>query len=222
MEPHYQQRLSQQCEVRGLTVSADQQARLLHYLDLLLHSRPSLNLTGLRDAERMLDVLIIESLDFFAGGYLVSGKRVLDLGTGAGVPGLPLAVCCPTLHMTLLDRSTKKIAFLQRVVEALQLPHCQPVCGTSEELAPRLTPHRTFDVVVSRGVGTMAHLMRLTAKLLHPGGLLLLRKPLDTPELHEAEQSCAVGPWRGIERLALPWSTAAPWMVVAVHRRPSR
>ena len=58
--------------------------------------------------------------------------RVLDLGTGAGVPGIPLAICRPDVHVTLLDRSEKKITFLRRVVASLSLENCQPCCSTAE------------------------------------------------------------------------------------------
>ena len=121
----------------------------------------------------MLDVLIIESLDFLRRDLLPPAARVLDLGTGAGVPGIPLAICAPDGHFTLLDRSEKKITFVRRVVLSLRLHHCAPHCGAAEDLGRRLPAEQFFDVVVSRGVGTIADLSRLAAPLLRPGGLLL-------------------------------------------------
>src|SRR5215467_14452772 len=180
MEPNYQRRLCQQCERRGITLSEAQRQRLLQYLELLLRWRSHLNLTGLRDTERIIDVLIGESLDFLQGGFLSPGMRVLDLGTGAGVPGITLAICSVGLHFTLLDRSEKKITFLRRVVSLLRLENCQPCCSTAEDLVRALTSPQYFDVVVSRGVGHIVHLMRLAAPLLRPGGILLMRKPLQT------------------------------------------
>jgi 16S rRNA (guanine527-N7)-methyltransferase len=121
MELNYQKRLCQACEQRGIALSTTQLGELTQYLTLLLRWRPHLNLTGLRDAERMLDVLIVESLDFLQGDFFLPGMRVLDLGTGAGVPGIPLAICRPDVHVTLLDRSEKKSTFLHRVVASLPL-----------------------------------------------------------------------------------------------------
>jgi 16S rRNA (guanine527-N7)-methyltransferase len=172
----------------------------------------------LRDAERMLDVLIVESLDFLHGDFFLPGIRVLDLGTGAGVPGIPLAICRPDVHVTLLDRSEKKSIFLHRVVASLPLENCQPCCSTAEDLAHRLRPQEYFDVVVSRGVGSVAHLMRLTAPLLKPGGRLLLRKPLHTPELQEAELLRASQTWGSIETLPLSWSASPPWVLLSIVR----
>jgi 16S rRNA (guanine527-N7)-methyltransferase len=218
MELNYQKRLCQACEQRGIALSTTQLDGLTHYLTLLLRWRPHLNLTGLRDAERILDVLIVESLDFLQGDFFLSDMRVLDLGTGAGVPGIPLAICRPDVHVTLLDRSEKKITFLRRIVALLHLKNCQPCCSTAEDLAQRLRPQEYFDVVVSRGVGSVAHLMRLAAPLLKPGGRLLLRKPLDTPELQEAELLRASETWGSVETLPLPWSASPPWALLSIVR----
>lgn len=218
MQPNYQQRLYQQCEQRGITLSETQRQRLLQYLELLLRWRSHLNLTGLRDAERIIDILIAESLDFLQGDFLASGMRVLDLGTGAGVPGIPLAVCSAGLHFTLLDRSEKKIAFLRRVISLLRLEHCQPYCSTAEDLARALTPAQRFDAVVSRGVGHIAHLLRLAAPLLRPGGILLLRKPLHTPELQEAVPLLTAATWGEVQTLPLLQDESSPWCLLAIPR----
>jgi 16S rRNA (guanine527-N7)-methyltransferase len=218
MELNYQKRLCQACEQRGIALSTTQLQALTHYLTLLVRWRPHLNLTGLRDAERILEVLIVESLDFLQGDFFLPGMHVLDLGTGAGVPGIPLAICRPDVHVTLLDRSEKKSTFLRRVVTALHLENCQPCCSTAEDLVHRLRPQEYFDVVVSRGVGSVAHLMRLTAPLLKPGGRLLLRKPLHTPEFQEAESLRVVRMWGSVETLPLPWSASPPWALLSIVR----
>ena len=166
----------------------------------------------------MLDVLIVESLDFLHSDFFLPGIRVLDLGTGAGVPGIPLAICRPDVCVTLLDRSEKKITFLRRVVASLPLENCQPCCSTAEDLAHRLRPQEYFDVAVSRGVGSVAYLMRLTVPLLKPGGRLLLRKPLHTPELQEAELLRAAQTWGRIETLPLPRSESPPWALHSIIR----
>ena len=218
MEPNYQKRLCQQCEQRGITLSETQRERVLQYLELLLRWRLHLNLTGLRDAGRIIDVLIGESLDFLQGGFLVPGTRVLDLGTGAGVPGIPLAICSIGLHFTLLDRAEKKITFLRRVVSHLRLEHCQPCCSTAEALARSLTPPQRFDAVVSRGVGDIAHLLRLTTPLLRPGGTLLIRKPLQTPELQEAAPLLTTAAWGEVQTIPLLPATSSSWVVLAIPR----
>ena len=218
MELNYQKRLCQACEQRGIALSTARLDGLTHYLTLLLRWRSHLNLTGLRDAERMLDVLIVESLDFLQGDFFLPGMSVLDLGTGAGVPGIPLAICRPDMHVTLLDRSEKKITFLRRVVASLHLENCQPCCSTAEDLVHRLLPEEHFDIVVSRGVGSVSYLMRLTTSLIKPGGRLLLRKVLHTSELQEAELLRTSQTWGSIETLPLPWSASPPWVLLSIVR----
>jgi 16S rRNA (guanine527-N7)-methyltransferase len=197
-----------------VVLSGHQLDRLAAYLSLLQQWQRHLNLTGLQDVERLIEVLIVESLDFLYGGFLSPAARVLDLGTGAGVPGVTLAVCGPPLRLTLLDRSQKKITFLRRVVTHLDLRECQPEAASAEELARRLAPDARFDAVVTRGVGRISHLLSLAAPLLRPGGVLLLRKPVDTPELQEAEPLLASDTWKDVRRLALPATPPSTWILL--------
>ena len=190
----------------------------MHYLDLVLQVRPHLSLTGLRDPERILDVLIVESLDFCRSDLIPASGRVLDLGTGAGVPGMTLAVWGADRHLTLLDRTQKKIAFVHRAALTLGLHNCHPAWGSAEELSRCLAPNERFDAVVARGVGSIAHLMRLARPLLRPHGKLLLRKPPDTPERQEAEALLASPAWAGMRTFPLPESGSMPWVLLAIDR----
>ena len=217
-DQHLRQRLCQQAERRGLDLSAAQVDALMGYLEFVLQARAHLNLTGLRDPERILDVLIVESLDFCRSDLIPPTGRVLDLGTGAGVPGITLAVWGVGLHLTLLDRTQKKIAFVRRAALSLGLPNCHPAWGSAEELVRRLPADERFDTVVARGVGSIAHVMRLARPLLRPHGKLLLRKPPDSPEYREAEALLVSPVWAGIRTFRLPGSGAMPWVLVAVER----
>jgi len=216
--PHpYKDHLRQSCEQRGLRLTEVQLEGLLAYLDLLLKWQRHLNLTGLRQAERLLDVLIIESLDFLQGDLLPGIARLLDLGTGAGVPGIPLAICAPDMQVTLLDRSQKKMTFVQRAVSQLRLTNCCCVTLSAEGLARRLLPAERFEAMVARGVGSVAHMLSLAAPLLQPGGLLLLRKSLHTSELQEATPLLASGMWEAPQ--TVPLFATAPWMLLGIRRR---
>lgn len=217
-DQHLRKRLCQQAERRGLSLSAAQVDTLMGYLELVLQGQAHLNLTGLRDPQRILDVLVVESLDFCRPGLIPADGRVLDLGTGAGVPGITLAVWGPGLHLTLLDRTQKKIAFVRRAALALGLPNCHPVWGSAEDLARGLSPDERFDAVVSRGVGSVAHLMRLAKPLLRPHGKLLLRKPPDSPEHREAEALLASLAWAGMRTFPLPDSDATLWNLLVIER----
>ena len=203
-----------------MVLSPLQLDHLTEYTELLLHWRRYINLTGLREAEDIIDVLIGESLDFLQPDLWPYAARVLDLGTGAGVPGVPLAVCAPELRLTLLDRSQKKITFLQHILPRLHLHNCQPVCSTAEDFTRHLSSSQRFDVVVARGVGRVAHLLRLAAPLLHPSGRLLLRKPQSTPELQEAAPFLASAVWGEVQIRPLPQSGPFPWVLLVISRGP--
>lgn len=201
--------------MRGLEISDDQSAQLLGYLDLVMEWRRHVNLTGLHDAGRMFEVLLLESLDFFQHDLFESSMRILDLGTGAGIPGIPLAIMAPALDFTLLDRSEKKMIFVRRVVRQLALTNCSVHCDTSETLARRLAPLRYYERIVSRGVGSIVQLLRLAAPLLKPGGKLILRKPLGTPEMQEAAAILQKGDWEGTDLRHLPWSEPRAWCLLS-------
>ena len=221
-DQHLRKRLCQQAERRGLDLSAAQADALMGYLDLVLQGQAQLNLTGLRDPERILDVLIVESLDFCRLDLIPADGRVLDLGTGAGVPGIALSVWGAGLHLTLLDRTQKKIVFVRRAALSLGLNNCHPVWGSAEDLSRRLPADERFDAVVSRGAGSIVHLMRLAKPLLRPHGNLLLRKPPDSPEHREAEALLASPIWTGMRTFPLPESGAKPWVLLAIERAASR
>ena len=122
------------------------------------------------------------------------------------------------LHLTLLDRTRKKIAFVRRAVLSLGLNNCHPAWGSAEELSRGLPSNERFDAVVARGVGSIAHLMRLARPLLRPHGNLLLRKPPDTAEHQEAETLLASPAWAGMRALPLPEGGANPWVLLAIER----
>ena len=221
-DQHLRKRLCEQVECRGLDLSDSQVDALMGYLELVLQSRPHLNLTGLRDPERILDVLIVESLDFCRSDLIPVDGRILDIGTGAGVPGITLAVWGAGLECTLLDRTQKKIAFVGRAAAALGLRNCHPAWGSAEEFSRRMSADEQFDTVVARGVGTIDRLMRLARPLLRPRGRLLLRKPLDTSERQEAEKRLSSRAWSGMESFPLVESGGKHWGLLAIKRTRSK
>ena len=218
MQQTYRERLKQRCEQHHIGLTEVQLDRLTQYVELLLQWRRGVNLTGLRQADRIIDVLVGESLDFLQRQALPHAARVLDLGTGAGVPGVPLAICAPDLHLTLLDRSEKKVTFLRHIVPRLQLHNCRPCCDTAQALARHLPLQQRFDAVVARGVGRLSDLLPLAAPLLRPGGTLVLRKPRGTAELEEVTSSLVAATWTDIRTISVAPSPCPAWVLVVAWR----
>jgi len=153
----------------GLPLDGVQQDQLMRYVALLHKWNRVYNLTAVREIERMVSHHLIDSLAILP---YVDGTNVLDVGTGAGLPGIPLAIARPHLSVTLLDSIQKKTAFLQQAIGELGLKNASVVCNRVELWKP---PQR-FDVIVSRAFAELADFVNQSAHLLAPGGVFLAMK----------------------------------------------
>lgn len=151
----------------GFEVGADRAALLTAFLEQLWRWNQVYNLTGIHDAEQMVERHLIESL---ALGPLLRGTRIADVGTGAGLPGIPLAVTEQEREFTLIESRAKRVHFLRHVTGELRLAnvaieHCR---------AEDLPADRPFDTVLGRAVAAPAELLRICRPLTAPGSVLLL------------------------------------------------
>ena len=156
-----------------------QAAALSSYVDLLLGWTKA-NVTGLRTREEVVGILLGDALALLDVPQLLgrAGARWLDLGAGAGVPGLPLAVAVSESHLVLLDAVARKCAFLKAAVGAAGLTaRADVVCARSEDHAAVGAPGRAgYAVVLARAVAPLPALVELAAPLLARGGVLLASK----------------------------------------------
>jgi 16S rRNA (guanine527-N7)-methyltransferase len=152
-------------------LSAEQQGLLLQYLVLLEKWNQVYNLTAVRDLAKMVGAHLLDSLSVVP---LLSGENVLDVGSGAGLPGIPIAVAKPDCKVTLLDSNHKKAAFLRQAVADLALKNANVVCERVESwVAPR-----GFEVIISRAFSDLGEFVALTGRLLAPSGVLAAMKGL--------------------------------------------
>jgi 16S rRNA (guanine527-N7)-methyltransferase len=159
-------------------LNAAQEGALGRYVDLLLGWRLG-NVTAVRTREDAVDRLLGDSLALLdVPALAVAGDRWLDLGAGAGIPGIPLAVARPAARLTLLDAARKKCAFLEAAVGATGLEErAAVVCARSEAFAaPSGDGREAFDAVLVRAVAGLAAVVELTAPLLAAGGVVLAVK----------------------------------------------
>jgi 16S rRNA (guanine527-N7)-methyltransferase len=163
------QQLAQGVSELGLTLPAGAEERLLAYLALLQKWNRVYNLTAVREAHRMVSQHL---LDCLAVAPHAAAETLLDVGSGAGLPGIPLALALPDARVTLLDSNHKKAAFLRQVVTELKLAHTEVVCERVESWKPRAG----FAVVISRAFSDLAELVSLAGRHLAQGGRLLAMK----------------------------------------------
>lgn len=143
--------------------------RLLAYRDLLARWNRVHNLTAIRDPEAMITHHLLDSLS--VGAYLV-GERVLDVGSGAGLPGIPLSVVDPKRHFVLLDASAKRVGFLRQVVLELGLDNVEAVHARIE----RYRPDAPFATVISRAFASLKDFLESACMHLADGGHVLAMK----------------------------------------------
>jgi 16S rRNA (guanine527-N7)-methyltransferase len=151
----------------GLSPSAQAVEELLDYLELLSRWNAAYNLTAVRDPLAMVTSHLLDSL---AVAHLVRGERLADIGSGAGLPGIPLAILAPERQVTLIDANGKKTRFLREAVRALRLVNVGIEAQRVENVRGE------FDTVTARAFASLADMLRLAGHLLAADGILLALK----------------------------------------------
>ncbi len=174
----------------GVTLTEADAARLIELIDELGRWNELYNLTGIRTQPQMITLHLLDSL---AVNAELAGQRVADVGTGAGFPGLPLALANPQRHFTLIDSTAKKLRFVAHAVELLRLKNVSVL----HERVEKMHPPEPFDTVVARAFAPLPRLLETIAPLCGPGTRVLAMK----------------GKWPQAELAALPCA----WRVVAAR-----
>jgi len=153
----------------GLALPGPAQQSLLDYLALLQKWNKVYNLTAVREAPRMVSQHL---LDCLAVAPHVGAAAILDVGSGAGLPGIPLALVLPDSRVTLLEANHKKAAFLKQAQIELKLGNVEVVC----ERVEAWRPGRRYEIVVSRAFSDLAEFVKLAGRHVAPGGRLAAMK----------------------------------------------
>jgi 16S rRNA (guanine527-N7)-methyltransferase len=174
----------------GVTLTQADAARLVVLIDELARWNERYNLTGITTQPQMITHHLLDSL---AVNAQLAGERVADVGTGAGFPGLPLAVANPQRHFTLIDSTAKKLRFVAHAAELLRLTNVSVLHARVE----KMRPPEPFDTVVARAFAPLPRLLQTVAPLCGPRTRVLAMKG------HRPVEELAVLP--------------TPWRVVATH-----
>jgi 16S rRNA (guanine527-N7)-methyltransferase len=159
-------------DVLGLAIDRAAEQKLRAYVALLEKWNRTHNLTAIREREQMLTHHLLDSLAVLPHLPARAGLRVADVGSGGGLPGIPLAIARPDWFVALIDSNRKKTAFLAQAAIELPLPNVEVLADRTE----RLAPSSRFDVVISRAYSTLATFVAQSRQLLAPGGCWVAMK----------------------------------------------
>jgi 16S rRNA (guanine527-N7)-methyltransferase len=199
----------------GRSLDTPQRRQFLTYLRELQHWNRTLSLTSITDDAGIIRKHFLGSLDFLHAFAPRPGLPLLDVGTGAGFPGLPLKLWHPELAVDLVESSQRKSVFLRHLCRVLRLGDVRSLITRVEMLAQDESMHGRYAVIVSRGVGGLRRWLPAALTLLQVGGLLVLEKgPTALTEVQDLAPSLAAHGGVLMDLIPIPGASAARTMVV--------
>ncbi|MCM1422765.1 MAG: 16S rRNA (guanine(527)-N(7))-methyltransferase RsmG [bacterium] len=206
----------------SITLSEKQVEQFLDYYALLIEKNKVMNLTAITEFDEALKKHFIDSLSLVKAFDLSGELSLLDVGTGAGFPGIPLKIAFPNLKVTLLDSLQKRVGFLQEVIEALSLKETEALHGRAEDFAKLGLLREHFDLCVSRAVANLSTLSEYCLPYVKVGGCFVSYKA-DDAEVEQAGHAIEVlgGRLREQKTFLLPFSDINRTLIVIEKCRPT-
>ena len=176
------EKLTTELEKLSVTLSEQQLEQFEIYYDMLIEKNKVMNLTAITEFEEVLEKHFLDSVSLIRAVDLQQPLKVMDLGTGAGFPGIPLKIVFPNLKITLADSLNKRVLFLQEVIQALGLTDIEAVHGRAEDLAREKSQRQQYDLCVSRAVANLSTLSEYCLPFVKIGGKFVSYKSGDCEE----------------------------------------
>lgn len=189
-----------------LELSERQIQQFYQYMNLLLEWNEKVNLTAITEPKEVILKHFIDSLTIVK--QIEKGKKLIDVGTGAGFPGIPISIIREDLEITLLDSLNKRITFLQEVIHKLDLKNIRAIHGRVEEFAKNKKERQNYDIAISRAVASFNVLLEYLLPLTKIGGKCICMKGSNIEEIEKARNALNIlgGTIETIETLTLPES----------------
>ena len=185
--------LKQGIEDFGLEANETVLNNFQKYRELLVEWNQKMNLTGIEDEKEVFIKHFLDSISTVTNGYVQKEMSLIDVGTGAGFPGLPLKICLPELKVTLLDSLNKRINFLQEVAKEIQIDDIEFIHGRAEDFGKKDEYREQFDIATARAVAGLPVLMEFCVPFIKVGGYFVcLKGPNANLELEESKKAMEV------------------------------
>ena len=166
----------------GIQLTEKQKQQFDKFYELLVEWNKVMNLTGITEYEEVNEKHFVDSVALVKAVSLNEKQNLIDVGTGAGFPGIPLKIVFPHLKVTLLDSLNKRIKFLDTVIEELGLEHIETIHGRAEDFAKQAHYREQYDICVSRAVANLSTLSEYSLPYVKIGGLFI---PYKSGEIEE-------------------------------------
>ena len=199
----------------GVRFSVKQLEQFFEYMELLIEWNEKMNLTAITEPEEIILKHFIDSITILKD--IEDNSKVVDVGTGAGFPGIPLSIMNPTLRITLVDSLNKRLIFLQEVVKELNLKNIEIVHARAEEFGQNKNYREKFDIATSRAVANLATLSEYLVPLVKIGGKIISMKASNAKEeINDAQKAIEVlgGKIERIEEFDLPESDIGRTIII--------
>ena len=206
-----------ECEALGISLSEKQLDQFLTYYHMLIEKNKVMNLTAITDFDEVLQKHFLDSLSVVKAYELTGRESMIDIGTGAGFPGIPLKIAFPEMKVLLLDSLNKRLLFLNEVIEELGLENIETIHGRAEDFGRDQKYREQFDLCLSRAVANLSTLSELCLPFVKRGGYFISYKSGQVDEeVQDAKRAIQLlgGKNTRLEKFELPNSDISRSFVV--------
>ena len=210
------------CQAFGVTLTDKQIEQFEKYYELLVEWNKVMNLTGITEFDEVMQKHFVDSVAAAKYAEMEKVNSLIDVGTGAGFPGIPLKIVYPHIQVTLLDSLNKRIKFLEEVVDNLGLTGIETVHGRAEDAAKKAEYREQFDLSVSRAVANLASLTEYCLPFVKVGGKFVSYKSVSVDEeITQSKKAVYVlgGEIGKVEKFNLPESDMERSLVIVEKKR---